>query len=479
MTARSRDATPVQPATAGGATGGTVAIDARPAPLHHRRHRPVPFRPGRGRPRPDPHHARQRQAQGDRQGRPPADVAPRRQPRAVRRADRRARPRPDVRRRHPGQRRACLAEPARFASRAPRPPGTSPSSPTARSRSATRPSRCTRSCGAPTSCSTPGWRRAGSRAGTRCTCSTSSASAPRSTAASSATACSSRASAFRWVPPLGGVVCERCPGPPHDRTGLTLEALKLLKAYQRLDIEAHRRPAAWRPRSSARSRPPCASSSAIALERDARSLAFLDEVRHGPASRALMATVELRDIVTEDDREAVLGLRRGPGQERFLASSMAATSRTPSPTPAPARGCGRSYDGDAARRLRDDQRRHPGRDPGRRRRPGRARTTCGACSSMSASSGAATAGRPSTPSPTYVRAKPGPTSLLTSCRPGRGLAAAVLPALRLRQTAPSCGGGDLLSLDLQGGVDDHDPGSHRATPAPAPSSAWRPRRSAG
>ena len=43
---------------------------------------------------------------------------------------------------------------------------------------------------------------------------------------------------FRWVPPLGGVLCGRCPGPPADRTGLSLEALKLLKAYQRLDIEA-------------------------------------------------------------------------------------------------------------------------------------------------------------------------------------------------------------------------------------------------
>ena len=43
---------------------------------------------------------------------------------------------------------------------------------------------------------------------------------------------------FRWVPPLGGVICQRCPGPPHERTGLTLEGLKLLKAYQRLDIEA-------------------------------------------------------------------------------------------------------------------------------------------------------------------------------------------------------------------------------------------------
>lgn len=31
-----------------------------------------------------------------------------------------------------------------------------------------------------------------------------------------------------------------------------------------------------------------------------------------------MATVELRDIVTEDDFEAVMGLRRGPGQDRYL-----------------------------------------------------------------------------------------------------------------------------------------------------------------
>ena len=43
---------------------------------------------------------------------------------------------------------------------------------------------------------------------------------------------------FRWVPPLGGVLCERCPGPPHERSALSLDALKLLKAYQRLDIEA-------------------------------------------------------------------------------------------------------------------------------------------------------------------------------------------------------------------------------------------------
>ena len=56
-----------------------------------------------------------RQAQGDRQGDPPADVAARRQPRAVRGADRGAGPRPDVRRRHPGPRRSRLAGPARLA----------------------------------------------------------------------------------------------------------------------------------------------------------------------------------------------------------------------------------------------------------------------------------------------------------------------------------------------------------------------------
>jgi diamine N-acetyltransferase len=33
-----------------------------------------------------------------------------------------------------------------------------------------------------------------------------------------------------------------------------------------------------------------------------------------------MATVQLHDIVTEDDVEAVMGLRRGPGQDRYLGS---------------------------------------------------------------------------------------------------------------------------------------------------------------
>jgi diamine N-acetyltransferase len=33
-----------------------------------------------------------------------------------------------------------------------------------------------------------------------------------------------------------------------------------------------------------------------------------------------MALVELRDIATEDEVEAVMGLRRGPGQDRYLGS---------------------------------------------------------------------------------------------------------------------------------------------------------------
>src|SRR3954454_11315592 len=89
---------------------------------------------------------------------------------------------------------------------------------------------------------------------------------------------------FRWVPPLGGVVCARCPGPAADRTRLSLDALKLLKAYQRLDIEAL---AALRLSEATEREVEAAMRDflRVALERDARSLAFLDEVRSGPAAR--------------------------------------------------------------------------------------------------------------------------------------------------------------------------------------------------
>jgi DNA repair protein RecO (recombination protein O) len=83
---------------------------------------------------------------------------------------------------------------------------------------------------------------------------------------------------FRWVPLLGGVLCDRCPGPPHDRTGLGLEALKLLKAYQRQDVEAI---AALRVAPETEREVESALRDFVrhALEREARSLAFLDEIR--------------------------------------------------------------------------------------------------------------------------------------------------------------------------------------------------------
>jgi DNA repair protein RecO (recombination protein O) len=83
---------------------------------------------------------------------------------------------------------------------------------------------------------------------------------------------------FRWVPPLGGVLCQRCPGPPAARTSLTLEALKVLKAYQRLDVEALaglRVPPDVEREVEASMR----DFLRVSLERDPRSLAFLDEVR--------------------------------------------------------------------------------------------------------------------------------------------------------------------------------------------------------
>ena len=93
---------------------------------------------------------------------------------------------------------------------------------------------------------------------------------------------------FRWVPPLGGVLCGRCPGPTPDRTGLSLEALKVLKAYQRLDIEAI---AALRlPDSVEREvENVMREFMRVVLERDPRSLAFLDEVRSTPGARSAPA----------------------------------------------------------------------------------------------------------------------------------------------------------------------------------------------
>ena len=95
---------------------------------------------------------------------------------------------------------------------------------------------------------------------------------------------------YRWMPPLGGVLCERCPGPPFERAGLSLEALKLLKAYQRLDVEAL---AALRVRPETEREVEIAMREflAFSLDRKPRSLAFLDEVRASAAELARGAEV--------------------------------------------------------------------------------------------------------------------------------------------------------------------------------------------
>jgi DNA repair protein RecO (recombination protein O) len=84
--------------------------------------------------------------------------------------------------------------------------------------------------------------------------------------------------AFRWVPALGGVLCDQHPPPPTFRVDLTLEALKLLKAYQRMDAEALaglRLPAIVEREVEAAMR----EFIRLVMDRDPRSLAFLDEVR--------------------------------------------------------------------------------------------------------------------------------------------------------------------------------------------------------
>lgn len=85
---------------------------------------------------------------------------------------------------------------------------------------------------------------------------------------------------FRWIPPLGGVLCSRCPGPAAERTAISVDAVKLLKAYQRMDVEAlaglKLHPEVEREVEAA-----MRDFLQVSLERNARSLDFLDEVRRG------------------------------------------------------------------------------------------------------------------------------------------------------------------------------------------------------
>jgi DNA repair protein RecO (recombination protein O) len=87
---------------------------------------------------------------------------------------------------------------------------------------------------------------------------------------------------YRWVPMLGGTLCGAHLAPPTDQSRLSLDALKLLRAYRRLDIEAI---AALRLPAKVEVEAENALRRFIrnVLEREPRSLAFLDEVRAGQA----------------------------------------------------------------------------------------------------------------------------------------------------------------------------------------------------
>ena len=97
---------------------------------------------------------------------------------------------------------------------------------------------------------------------------------------------------FRWVPILGGTLCSRHLPPPAEQMPLSLAALKLLRAYRRLDIEAI---AGLRQRAEVEAEVESALRWFIrnVLEREPRSLAFLDEVR---SHRPMVGVMSAADV---------------------------------------------------------------------------------------------------------------------------------------------------------------------------------------
>jgi DNA repair protein RecO (recombination protein O) len=86
--------------------------------------------------------------------------------------------------------------------------------------------------------------------------------------------------AVRWVPALGGVLCASHAGPSAMAAGLSTEALKVLKAYQRMDVEALaglRLPPAVEREVEER----LGAFVRHVMERDTRSRRFLEEVKAG------------------------------------------------------------------------------------------------------------------------------------------------------------------------------------------------------
>jgi diamine N-acetyltransferase len=159
-----------------------------------------------------------------------------------------------------------------------------------------------------------------------------------------------------------------------------------------------------------------------------------------------MPAVHLRDIVTEDDVEAVMGLRRGPGQDRYLGSMISHFEDAI----ADAKACPRMWSVHAGDQLvgfvmisddipqttldTDDEvvgpyflwrllidARHQGKGYGR--------ATLDAVAD-------------------YVRAKPNGTVLLTSCAAGEGSPQPFYLRYGFEKTGEVKWGEDLLRLDL-------------------------------
>jgi diamine N-acetyltransferase len=166
-----------------------------------------------------------------------------------------------------------------------------------------------------------------------------------------------------------------------------------------------------------------------------------------------MPNVELRDIVTEDDVEAVMGLRRGPGQERFLGSMISHFEDAISD----ARACPRMWsvhDGDTGRlvgfsMISDDIPQstldaEPDVIVGpyylwrllidhRFQGHGYGRATLDAVAD-------------------YVRARPNGDTLYTSCAPGDGSPQPFYLAYGFTKTGRVADGEEVLSLDLRNGA---------------------------
>jgi len=84
----------------------------------------------------------------------------------------------------------------------------------------------------------------------------------------------------RWIPRLGGVLCGNHAGPSRAAAGLSTDALKVLKAYQRLDVEAL---AELRLPGSVEAEVERVMGEFVrhVMERDTRSRRFLEEVKAG------------------------------------------------------------------------------------------------------------------------------------------------------------------------------------------------------